>query len=401
MIHRRIIMKKYCLVLCAAFALSGGPAPAATPAEDAAQANQLFQQGKVDVALPIYERLAAGDRSNILFTERLALCLYAMMEVQPAGKTRDELIARALREVERASDLGSKYPLLLQLETRLRSEEVRKPNPEQESLRLAEEAFTKGDFDAALAGYKAVAASNPRSYAAHLFAGDVYFKRGDLPAAAEWYGKAISIDPNKETAYRYWGDAISRSGDDKAALAYYIRAIVAEPYTPNPRTALDAWAKRNGARLQAPLLPRPVVGMKDEGTGKGPQPTINMDPSILSDRRAGAAWMAYATNRMVWMTEKFLERNPGATAYRHSLEEEVESLRLAVRIIEKEIAEVAQLPALRDLVRISQDNMLESYVLLNGVDAGIAQDYPAWRDAHREQLVAFIDKYIVIRAAAP
>jgi tetratricopeptide (TPR) repeat protein len=222
-----------------------------------------------------------------------------------------------------------------------------------------------------------------------------------VKAAAEWFGKAIAIEPNEETAYRYWGDAIFKSGDDKAALAYYIRAVVAEPYTPSARAGLEAWAKRNGARLQPPMLPRPVVGLKDEGTGKGLQPSINLDPNILSDKRAGAAWMAYATNRIIWMKEKFQERNPGATAYRHSLEEEVDSLRLAVRIIQDDITEAGQLPALRDLVRLSQDGMLEPYVLLVGVDAGIAQDFPAWRDAHREQLAAFIDKYLLIRAATP
>jgi len=392
-------MGKSWLVVGVMLTLAVGAVCAATPQEDAAQANTLFQQGKMDAALPLYERLAAADVANSVFAERLALCLYAMMEIQPEGERRDQLIIRARQEAERAGKLGSKSTMLPQVLARLNSDEVHRPDPEQQQLREAEAAFTRGDLDTALAGYKAVAASDPASYHAHLYAGDVYYNKGDVAAAAEWFGKAIAINPDIETAYRYWGDALSKAGDDQAALVQYIRAVVAEPYKPNTVGALAAWAQRNGAMLRAPQLPRPQVSLKDDGSGKGPQPAINMTPEIMSDKLAAAAWLAYAINRTVWVKEKFLQRHPEAGEYRHSLEEEVESLGLAVKVIEKDMVEAAEVPALKDLLRLSADNMLEPYVLLNGVDAGIAQDYAAYRHAHREQIAAFIDKYLIVRAA--
>jgi tetratricopeptide (TPR) repeat protein len=397
MILRQTCMKRQWLALCAILAASGR-AFAAAPAEDVARANELYQRGNCEGALPIYERLAATEPNNVLFADRLGFCLYGMMDIQPAGKAREELIVRAQKEIERALALGDKDLVLPQMLANLKSDEVHQLNPERESLRQAEAAFGRGDIDAALAGYKAVAAINPRSYIAHVYAGDMYYRKGDVTAAGEWFSKAIAINPNVETAYRYWGDSLTKAGDNKAALTNFIGAVVAEPYNQYTIAALGNWAKRNGATLQAPQVPRPVVNLKDDGSGKGPQPGINLDQNLLSDVRSGAAWMAYALNRIVWMKEKYLQRNPGATAYRHSLDEEVESLRKAVDALHQEdLPAAAQLPALRDLLRISQDGMLEAYVLLNGVDAGIAQDYPAWRDAHREQIAAFIDKYIVVR----
>ena len=39
--------------------------------------------------------------------------------------------------------------------------------------------------------------------------------------------------------------------------------------------------------------------------------------------------------------------------------------------------------------------MLEPYILFVLPDAGIAQDYPAYKAANREKLVQFIDEYIL------
>jgi tetratricopeptide (TPR) repeat protein len=393
-------MSKSWFALWIILALGPGAASAAERVDEAVEARELFQRGDLLAALPLYERLMAADPSNSVYAERLTVCLYAAMEVLPEGKERDALIARALQQAERAKALGDNSVLLLQILDRLHSPDVHQLNPEQEMLREAEAAFSRGDFDNALAGYKAAAAKNPGSYLAHLYAGDVYFSKGDLASAAEWFGKAIAIDPDTETAYRYWADAIVKAGDQQAALPYYIKAVVAEPYKRNTWAALQGWANRNGVRMQAPQLPRPQVALQDDGTGKGPQPGINVNADMMSDKRSGAAWLAYATNRIIWIKEKYLERHPGESEYRHSLDEEVESLRFALKIIDKDLQQAAALPALQDLVRLSGDNMLEPYVLFNAADEGIAQDYAAYRAGHREQLARYIDQYLLVRPAS-
>jgi len=387
-------------LVCCGVLLAAGIGRAAEPQDDATLARQLYERADFLDAMPVYERLAAAQPENAVYAERLAFCLTANLQMLPAGQQREDMIVRARAEAERARKLGSNSGLLPSVTTALNSSAIHAPSSEEDELRDAEMAFGKGDLDAALAGYKAAAARHPTSYLAHLDAGDVYYRKGDIAGAAEWFGKAIAINPDIETAYRYWGDTLARSGDDKAALAYYIRAVVAEPYKQASRGGLQAWVKRNGATLQSPQLPRPKVGLKDDGTGKGPAPVINLDQNAMADPRAGAAWVAYAANRVLWLKGRYLERHPGETEYRHSLDEEVESLRLAVQVIQKDLPDAAQLPALRDLVRLSKDDMLEPYVLLNGVDAGIAQDYPAYRATHREQLAAFIEKYLIVRPPA-
>src|SRR5262249_51037995 len=162
-------------------------------------------------------------------------------------------------------------------------------------------------------------------------------------AAAEWFSKAIAINPDVETAHRYWGDTLARIGNEKAALPHYILAVVAEPYQQTTWAALRNWIQRNGAQMKMPQLPRPQVSMADDGKGGEPRPSISLNPEMLSEKRAGAAWLAYAANRTVWMQGRFLQRNPAADAYRHSLQEEIESMQQALKVIEKDLPEVAQL----------------------------------------------------------
>jgi hypothetical protein len=51
--------------------------------------------------------------------------------------------------------------------------------------------------------------------------------------------------------------------------------------------------------------------------------------------------------------------------------------------------------SLRNVSLLAKDQMLEAYILVSAADEGIAQDYPAYRDAHRDVLHAYIEKYVV------
>jgi tetratricopeptide (TPR) repeat protein len=248
-----------------------------------------------------------------------------------------------------------------------------------------------------------VAASDPSSYLARLYAGDVYFRKGNVKLAGEWFQQAIAIDPNAETAYRYWGDAIAQSGDQEAARQYFIKAIIAEPYTKNSWMRLKQWAKENGAKLEHPQLYTPTVALKGNDVDKSgkPEVSINIDPKAIADKEAGEVWFAYAINRSVWVKERYIEQNPTEKTYRHSLEEEVESMRFALDLVKTHKADLSGLRgSAGELVQLERDGMLESYVLLSAPDNGIARDYGKYRDGHRETLAAYIDKYVIRRGAA-
>jgi hypothetical protein len=47
------------------------------------------------------------------------------------------------------------------------------------------------------------------------------------------------------------------------------------------------------------------------------------------------------------------------------------------------------------LANIQKAGFLEPFVLLNRADDGIAQDYPAYRDANREKVRRYLDEFVV------
>jgi hypothetical protein len=103
--------------------------------------------------------------------------------------------------------------------------------------------------------------------------------------------------------------------------------------------------------------------------------------------------------------EKFKKTFPSETQYRHSLAEEADSLRAAASVAEsnsKKSKNVATAdPDIALLVRIYDAKMIEPYVLLSAPDQGIAADYVAYRERHREQLEQYLSQFIVPAAPAP
>jgi hypothetical protein len=58
--------------------------------------------------------------------------------------------------------------------------------------------------------------------------------------------------------------------------------------------------------------------------------------------------------------------------------------------------EIQQLdPALAALVEISDEGLLESYILISRADKGISLDYPTYRDVHREKIRQYITEWII------
>jgi hypothetical protein len=52
-------------------------------------------------------------------------------------------------------------------------------------------------------------------------------------------------------------------------------------------------------------------------------------------------------------------------------------------------------PSLAKLKKLDDEGLLESYILLARPDQGIAQDYPAYRDQHRDKLRKYVVDYVL------
>jgi hypothetical protein len=76
----------------------------------------------------------------------------------------------------------------------------------------------------------------------------------------------------------------------------------------------------------------------------------------------------------------------------------VDGLQGVVNAVKEELKkkQITQLdPALASLVKLSDQGLLEAYVLISRPDKGISMDYPAYRDAHREKIRQYITEWII------
>jgi tetratricopeptide (TPR) repeat protein len=372
---------------------------AQAPEDEAARANALYAAGKRVDALPLYEDLAKAHPKEWMYQERLADCLGAK-----ATQLSDPAEVKALRTRERdaaksAVELGDPnyFAQLLAKTDPDAPVQIAPASPGGGLLQEGEKAFTAGDYSTALAKYAAAAEADPQLYIAPLFAGDTAYEQRDLKTAAKWFARAIEVNPNRETAYRYWGDALLRIGNDPAAAKpKFLDAIVAEPYNKLAWQGLQQWAKREQAVLLAPKIERPAAPVVDPT--KPNNITININPDAADEKKhpGGYAWMGYSMARAAFRGDGFKQAFPNEKVYRHTLKEEDAALGSVVEIAREGKIKREELDeSLRNLVELSDAGMLDCWILINGADQGIAQDYEAYRKDHRQLLRDYLARFVV------
>jgi tetratricopeptide (TPR) repeat protein len=375
-----------------------------TPSSDAKndtkyfQALELYHDGNLVDAMPLFEELAATYPKDAGIHESWAFCMMGYAATIPQPEERKKVRARARKIAIEAQRLGDNSPLLqtiLQI-SEDGAESAYSNHAEVDAvMKEAEAEFVRGNFDKAREGYIRALLLDPNNYEAALFTGDVYFKQKVYGSAGEWFARAIQIDPNRETAYRYWGDSLFAMGKNEEARDKFIEAIVAEPYNMSPWQGAQAWAKHNQGQLHIlQLQNKAQVDRKDDRTIN-----ITIDPSALGkkDDPMGAAWMAYGLSRASWQGEKFKKEFPNEPKYRHTMREEVESLTLMVDVLKGQKLNSVD-SGLLELMKLSNAGLLEPYVLLNRADQQILLDYPAYRELHRDKVRQYLDDYVVPKA---
>ncbi|HTC92260.1 MAG TPA: tetratricopeptide repeat protein [Terriglobales bacterium] len=368
---------------------------------DRQQGMQLYKDHKLPEAAALLEKVVARYPEDMVAHEALGSSLLsrAATWIDPAKRKADRLHARA--ELLRAKELGDNSDLCKTLLDGIPedgSESSFSSNQEVEAaMQRAEAAFARGEFEDAIAGYSQALALDPKLYYAALDIGDSYFRLKKTGQAGEWFAKAIQIEPNEETAYRYWGDALMADGQMKAARAKFIEGLVANPYRQTSWNGLNNWVSQNHVSYKEIPIQLPAApAMDSKGNTK-----ITVDPATMGKNDGGAAWMTYPMERALWRNEKFAKEFPQEKTYRHSLKEEISALSLVATVFE-EIQQKKKLenpdPSLVLLSRMKSQGMLEPFVLLVHPDTGVVQDYPAYRAAHREKLIQFVDEYVLPQA---
>ncbi len=392
------------LVLCSAVLGSAAAVSAAESPRDAAGANdperqqafQLYHEHKMPEAATLLEKVVSKDPNDVAAHEALGVALAgrAATASDPEKARADRLEAR--KELLRAKELGDTSDLCRIMLAGL-PESGEAPalseKPEVNAfLQAGEAAFAAADWQKALTAYSS-AWDLDHSARAALYVGDTYFSLKDMDRAGEWYAKAIELEPNSETAYRYWGDALMEQGKMKEARAKYIDGVVADPYQAASVAGLRKWLTRNKVEFKK----IPITLPQGPSVDKDGKKTITVDASMLDKSDAAAAWLTYSATRGVWQEGQFLKTFPQETSYRHSLAEEVDALGTVVLIYHQLAGDKPRKKdaSLELLEKLTNDGLVEPFILLMHADAGIAKDYSAYRDAHRDKLVAFLDQYLV------
>ena len=367
---------------------------------------EAYDEGRMLEAMPLLEALAAKFPSDIVIREHWAFSTLLYAATLPDPEQRKKARARARKIALEAQKLGDTSPLLL---TALEvpedgAEATYSDRPDIEAaMKTAESDFARGDYDKARQGYLRVLLLDPYNYAAALFIGDVYFRQHTQGSAGEWFARAIQIDPDQETAYRYWADALMALGKNDEARLKYIDAIVAEPYGRKPWEGAKKWTDSNQPQVH-------VLKIRDKSETKvQDEKTINItiDNSVLQGKHdpTTAAWLMYGMNRALWRGERFKKEFPNEAKYRRTLKEEADCLggMLSVLQEQKEFKKHPNKvdPALLELMKIQEAGFMEPFVLLNRADNDIAQDYPAYRDANREKVRAYLDAFVIPKPPTP
>ena len=408
----------------------GVPAPQHKSSFDAErlQADEAFVHGKHAQALPLYEDLCEQDQTIALFAERHGILLLEKAETTQDAKEQGELQSQGIAELDRAQKLGDNSPLLVQtLYNASKTQAGAAVGAPMGMLPLtvgythagsaaaqplymqAEEAFGQQNFAAAAPLFVKAAEADPQWYVAALNAGDSYFRARDFKNAGVWFGKAVAIDPNRETAYRYWGDALWASGDKMGAKAKFVDAIIAEPFTGGTWSKLAQWAGATKTPFIVVRVHRP------EFTTPGGQ--LKVDAALEKETGDGhASWLVYERVRVQHgaPTPGQLIMAGASTAngeftpkgYVHTLDEEMAALNAMLDDVQKKVAagtvtEAKMEPGIRAMLELRKNGFLEPFVMLNFHDAGLRHGYPAYRAAHRDVLVRYLNQVVAVGVVQP
>ena len=402
MSHRKPALTLVVLLLFALFVTVAARATQAQTKESATElkrrAAELLKKTNYVEALPILEKIATLEPNDGETQFYLGFALMGQ-----AVNTKDDAARKGLRIRARNAFLKAKS--LEYYEPRL--EALIESVPEDGSgipgyssnakadalMREGEAFFSQGKPDEALKKYQEALETDPKTYHAALFSGDIYLQKKDYAQAEIWYQKAIAIDANIETAYRYSATPLMRQGKTEAARDRYVEAFITEPYNRFASAGLIQWAEATQTSLAHPQIDIPTeVSFDEKGDAK-----INLDAdTLLKGADDGSfAWISYGATRSQWRKEKFAKTFPSEKVYRHSLAEEAEALRKVISMATSDKRTKKLNPSLATLKKLDEQGLLEAYVLMARADEGIAQDHPAFLKQNRDKLRRYVVEYVI------
>lgn len=383
-----------CVVLFFAAGVTLNAQTEAELVQATAKAMALIEQQRFADAVPHLEIVvkAIPDDGKIRFLYGWSL-MAKSKQVNNAEEAK-QLSAKALEQLKEAKKLGLNDP---QLDALLAVITGERPAAASESpayssnaeadkiMHQAESLFAQSKYDEAVKLFEKALTLDPKLYQAAVSGGDCFVQSGDWANAEKWYQRGIAIDPNRETAYRYSATPLMKQKKYDEARERYIEAYIVEPYNRMSSRGINQWAEITGKALGHPKVEVPEVSFDEKGKASPKSSIDAKDPST-------SPWLAYLTARESWKNEKFTKAFPKEQRYRHSLSEEAESLRAAVKAAQAGKSPNKQFEILGQL---DKDGLLESYVLLARANQDIAEDHPEYLKNNRPKLRMYVANYVI------
>ena len=198
-----------------------------------------------------------------------------------------------------------------------------------------------------------------------------------------------------------------RQGKMEEAQTEFVEAVVAEPYARQSWVGLKQWADANKIQAGHPDIKAP---QRPKESGKKEDPlTIVFDINSFGDKGkkdGTAAWFMYQLTEGVWKTTLFKKNYPDEKEYRHSLAEETAGLSMVATRTDEglkkgELKSENLDSGIATLLKLYKAEMLEPFILLSRPDAGIAQDYAAYREKNRDKLRQYLRDFVVPKDRKP
>ncbi|MFN6963708.1 MAG: tetratricopeptide repeat protein [Pyrinomonadaceae bacterium] len=390
-----------CLVLVFAAAVSL-QAQTDDETEALAKGLALFQQQQFSEAVPYLETALKGypNEPKLHFIYGFSL-LGKSKQVDDIAQAK-QLAEKALEAFRQAKKLGLNDPTNETLIRMLSGSDsgaaapgagvgngsgpTYSKDPQAEKAMMeAESFFARSQCDEAVKSYEKALSLDPRIYEAATGAGDCYVQKSDWENAEKWYQRAIAIDPTRETAYRYSATPLMKQKKYDLARDRYVEAYITEPYNQMSSRGIGQWAQITGAKLGHPEIDIPELSFDAAGKATPKKALAAADP-------AAAPWLAYIATREAWRREKFAKTFPKDAKYRHTLAEELEALRSAVKA-----AAAAKSPNKQfdTLARLDTEGLLEAYILLAQPDQDIADGHAEYLKNNRPKLRMYVLNYAI------
>jgi len=248
--YRRRALLLALLLSAATFAINSyGAGTEETPSELRAQAIRFYQEGHLNEALPLYQRLAQLQPNNVYILKNLMWILWKTGDASGTAEAASRaaallpddletlnLLGQACEAARRPQDAIRAYRKLLSLE------------PKRDDVRLALARLFLGikDYDAAVAMLEQVLMRKPNSVEAFAALGQLFFDKGSYDASLVNWRKALAAEPGNVHYQFEEAKTLYYAGMPDTAIAQMKKIWAAQPDAQDVSNFLTDDALANG-----------------------------------------------------------------------------------------------------------------------------------------------------------